>query len=64
VLTGIGIWCWHGLFGPRSPRTPPIVALCAALFVMGLAWACTMMPTMTAAIQTLDPRTGGARFDA
>ncbi|MCU1647233.1 MAG: putative actinorhodin transporter [Nocardia sp.] len=53
VLTGIGVMVLGMAFLTQVKSDTPYVALCAALFVMGLGMGCTMMPTMTAAIQTL-----------
>lgn len=53
VLTGITIMVLGMAFLTQVKSDTPYAALCAALFVMGLGMGCTMMPTMTAAIQTL-----------
>ncbi|MRH92236.1 DHA2 family efflux MFS transporter permease subunit [Nocardia sp. SYP-A9097] len=53
VLTGISIMVLGMAFLTQVTADTSYVALCAALFVMGLGMGCTMMPTMTAAIQTL-----------
>ncbi|WP_405137729.1 DHA2 family efflux MFS transporter permease subunit [Nocardia sp. NBC_01388] len=53
VLTGISIMVLGMAFLTQVKSDTPYAALCAALFVMGLGMGCTMMPTMTAAIQTL-----------
>ncbi|MEV6067560.1 DHA2 family efflux MFS transporter permease subunit [Nocardia sp. NPDC052001] len=53
VLTGISIMVLGMAFLTQVSADTSYVALCGALFVMGLGMGCTMMPTMTAAIQTL-----------
>ncbi|WP_067855550.1 DHA2 family efflux MFS transporter permease subunit [Nocardia shimofusensis] len=53
VMTGLAIISVSMVFFIQLTDTTNYVAMCAALFVMGLGMGCTMMPTMTAAIQTL-----------
>ncbi|MEV6769540.1 DHA2 family efflux MFS transporter permease subunit [Nocardia sp. NPDC051030] len=53
VLTGISVMVVGMAFLTQVTASTPYPLLCAALFVMGLGMGCTMMPTMTAAIQTL-----------
>lgn len=53
VLTGITVIAIGMAFLTQVTATTPMWALIGALFVMGLGMGCTMMPTMTAAIQTL-----------
>ncbi|MEC3917706.1 DHA2 family efflux MFS transporter permease subunit [Nocardia sp. CDC160] len=53
VLTGIAVMSIGMAFLTQVSASTPYPMLCAVLFVMGLGMGCTMMPTMTAAIQTL-----------
>ncbi|MFI5776289.1 DHA2 family efflux MFS transporter permease subunit [Nocardia sp. NPDC051570] len=53
VLTGVSIIAVALLFFTRLHSDTSYVLIGVALFVMGLGMGCTMMPTMTAAIQTL-----------
>ncbi|MEU0539787.1 DHA2 family efflux MFS transporter permease subunit [Nocardia sp. NPDC005978] len=53
VLTGITVMSLGVAFLTQVSADTPYPMLCAALFVTGLGMGCTMMPTMTAAIQTL-----------
>lgn len=53
VMTGLAIISVSMIFFTQLTDTTNYVAMCAALFVMGLGMGATMMPTMTAAIQTL-----------
>ncbi|MFC9997447.1 DHA2 family efflux MFS transporter permease subunit [Nocardia sp. NPDC127526] len=53
VLTGIAIMSIGMAFLTQVGADTPYPLLLSALFVMGLGMGCTMMPTMTAAIQTL-----------
>ncbi|RMI33517.1 DHA2 family efflux MFS transporter permease subunit [Nocardia stercoris] len=53
VMTGLSIIALSTAFFTQLSSTTPYPAICAALFVMGLGMGCTMMPTMTSAIQTL-----------
>jgi len=53
VMTGLAIISVSMVFFIQLTDTTNYVAMCSALFVMGLGMGATMMPTMTAAIQTL-----------
>ncbi|WP_405494740.1 DHA2 family efflux MFS transporter permease subunit [Nocardia sp. NBC_00511] len=53
VLTGISVMAVAMAFLTQVDAHTSYGMLCAVLFVMGLGMGCTMMPTMTAAIQTL-----------
>ncbi|WP_067708279.1 DHA2 family efflux MFS transporter permease subunit [Nocardia yamanashiensis] len=53
VLTGIAVMSLGMAVLTRVGADTPYVLICGALFVTGLGMGCTMMPTMTAAIQTL-----------
>lgn len=53
VLTGITLLSIGMAFLTQVTADTPYPMLLGALFVMGLGMGCTMMPTMTAAIQTL-----------
>ncbi|MFE3755635.1 DHA2 family efflux MFS transporter permease subunit [Nocardia tengchongensis] len=53
VLTGISIMTVSMAALTQVKADTPYPLLCGVLFVMGLGMGCTMMPTMTAAIQTL-----------
>ncbi|WP_280490606.1 DHA2 family efflux MFS transporter permease subunit [Nocardia farcinica] len=53
VMVGIAVITVSMVFFVQLTDQTSYVALCAALFVMGLGMGCTMMPIMTAAIQTL-----------
>jgi EmrB/QacA subfamily drug resistance transporter len=53
VIVGIALLAIGMSFFTQLGADTSYVALCAALFVSGLGMGCTMMPIMTAAIQTL-----------
>ncbi|WP_067822387.1 DHA2 family efflux MFS transporter permease subunit [Nocardia inohanensis] len=53
VLTGITIISIGMAFLTQIKADTPYPLMCGALFITGLGMGCTMMPTMTAAIQTL-----------
>ncbi|GAB2711832.1 DHA2 family efflux MFS transporter permease subunit [Nocardia thraciensis] len=53
VLTGVVVMAVSLAFFTRLDAGTSYPMMGAALFVMGLGMGCTMMPTMTAAIQTL-----------
>ncbi|MGX1808361.1 DHA2 family efflux MFS transporter permease subunit [Nocardia sp. NPDC055321] len=53
VLTGIAVMSLGMAYLTQVSADTPYLLLCTALFVTGLGMGCTMMPTMTAAIQTL-----------
>ncbi|PXX58169.1 EmrB/QacA subfamily drug resistance transporter [Nocardia tenerifensis] len=53
VLVGITLIALSTVFFTRLAVDTPYPAMLGALFVMGLGMGCTMMPIMTAAIQTL-----------
>ncbi|MCP9619233.1 DHA2 family efflux MFS transporter permease subunit [Nocardia otitidiscaviarum] len=53
VLTGIAVISLGMAYLTQVTADTPYPLLLAALFVTGLGMGCTMMPTMTAAIQTL-----------
>ncbi len=53
VLTGIAVMSIGMAYLTQVTADTPYPLLLGALFVMGLGMGCTMMPTMTAAIQTL-----------
>ncbi|MFR9752418.1 DHA2 family efflux MFS transporter permease subunit [Nocardia sp. 004] len=53
VLTGITLITLGTTYFVRIDANDPYLPMLIALFVMGLGMGCTMMPTMTAAIQTL-----------
>ncbi|HLS75568.1 MAG TPA: DHA2 family efflux MFS transporter permease subunit [Nocardia sp.] len=53
VMTGLAVISVSMVYFITLTDTTNYVAMCSALFVMGLGMGCTMMPTMTAAIQTL-----------
>ncbi|MTE16372.1 DHA2 family efflux MFS transporter permease subunit [Nocardia aurantiaca] len=53
VLTGITVMSVGMAFLTQVKADTPYALLCGVLLVMGLGMGCTMMPTMTAAIQTL-----------
>ncbi|MFF0490542.1 DHA2 family efflux MFS transporter permease subunit [Nocardia sp. NPDC003482] len=53
VLTGVAVIAVSMLFFVQLQSDTSYLLLGIALFVMGLGMGCTMMPTMTAAIQTL-----------
>ncbi|MCX5042941.1 DHA2 family efflux MFS transporter permease subunit [Aldersonia sp. NBC_00410] len=53
VLTGVSVIGVALAALTQVGATTPYPLLCSVLFVMGLGMGCTMMPTMTAALQTL-----------
>ncbi|WP_227985261.1 DHA2 family efflux MFS transporter permease subunit [Nocardia spumae] len=53
VMTGLSVIALSLVFFTQLSADTSIPLMCVALFVMGLGMGCTMMPTMTAAIQTL-----------
>ncbi|MFE7797525.1 DHA2 family efflux MFS transporter permease subunit [Nocardia sp. NPDC057440] len=53
VLVGITLITIGTSFFTQLEADTSYIAMCGALFVMGLGMGCTMMPIMTAAIQTL-----------
>ncbi|MFD0361414.1 DHA2 family efflux MFS transporter permease subunit [Nocardia sp. GCM10030253] len=53
VLFGIALIAVSTSFFTQLEADTSYLAMCGALFVMGLGMGCTMMPIMTAAIQTL-----------
>jgi EmrB/QacA subfamily drug resistance transporter len=53
VMVGIALISVGTVFFTQLEADTSYVAMCGALFVMGLGMGCTMMPIMTAAIQTL-----------
>ncbi|WP_225731522.1 MULTISPECIES: DHA2 family efflux MFS transporter permease subunit [unclassified Nocardia] len=53
VLTGLAVIAVSSAFFTQLKSDTPYPMILSALFVMGLGMGCTMMPTMTAAIQTL-----------
>ncbi|QLY28528.1 DHA2 family efflux MFS transporter permease subunit [Nocardia huaxiensis] len=53
VLTGIAVMSVGMAFLTQVDASTSYWLLCGALFITGLGMGCTMMPTMTAAIQTL-----------
>ncbi|GAB16516.1 putative drug resistance transporter [Gordonia effusa NBRC 100432] len=54
VLTGVIVICLGLSFFTTIGADTPMIAIEGALFVMGLGMGATMMPTMTAALQTLN----------
>ncbi|PPJ30858.1 MFS transporter [Nocardia nova] len=53
VMSGLAVIAVSMLFFTQLSADTSLPLMCVALFVMGLGMGCTMMPTMTAAIQTL-----------
>ncbi|MFF0497501.1 DHA2 family efflux MFS transporter permease subunit [Nocardia aobensis] len=53
VMSGLAVIAVSMVFFTQLSADTSLPLMCVALFVMGLGMGCTMMPTMTAAIQTL-----------
>jgi fucose permease len=52
-MSGLAVIAVSMVFFTQLSADTSLPLMCVALFVMGLGMGCTMMPTMTAAIQTL-----------
>lgn len=53
IMSGLAVIALSMVFFTQLSADTSLVWMCVALFVMGMGMGCTMMPTMTAAIQTL-----------